>query len=135
MKKTRQLHLWIGLLTSFFILIEAVTGLLMLEPWLMGSNKPSQEQAVFEKPTTGEVADKAGVGRDGVEAGGNFNPAGQGNSLMAFVKNLHTGRIGSTDISFLLDIIATGLIILTITGIILSIRALKAQSIRVKRQI
>ncbi|OOE06388.1 hypothetical protein BO219_00970 [Anoxybacillus kestanbolensis] len=36
MKKTRNLHLWIGLICSVFLLLEAVTGLLLTERWLMG---------------------------------------------------------------------------------------------------
>jgi len=117
MKKCRQLHLWIGLLSSVLILIEAITGLLLSEPGLMGVHRPSPEQhARFERPATGEVLDRE-------------------NSPMAFVKNLHAGRIGNTDVSFLLDIAAVGLIILTITGIILSIRALRIRETGGRRQI
>ncbi|GMB08778.1 PepSY-associated TM helix domain-containing protein [Thermolongibacillus altinsuensis] len=36
MKKTRNLHLWIGLICSVFLLLEATTGLLLTERWLMG---------------------------------------------------------------------------------------------------
>ncbi|MCL6477812.1 MAG: PepSY domain-containing protein [Peptococcaceae bacterium] len=125
MKKIRRLHLWIGLFTSILILMEAVTGLLMVEPWLAGVNKPSPGQrAEFEKPVMKEVSGE-GAARIGVEAGGHFAPDSRGNSIMAFVKNLHAGRVGDTNVSFLLDIVAVGLIILTITGIILSIKALK----------
>ncbi len=132
MKKSRQLHLWIGLLTSFLILIEAVTGLLMVEPWLMGVNGPPEQRVEFEKPATGEVVESAGFGRGG-GAGRHFGPAGQGNSIRSVVKNLHAGRIGNTDVSFLLDIVAVGLIFLTITGMIMSIKVLKAQRIRHRR--
>jgi hypothetical protein len=131
MRKTRRLHLWIGLLTSFLILIEAVTGLLMVEPWLIGVSRPSMGQRIeLQKTETGEVETKDFV-RERIEAG-HFHRADQGNSIMGFVKNLHAGRIGNTDVSFLLDIIAIGLIILTVTGIILSIKALKVQHIKRK---
>ncbi|STO36655.1 Uncharacterised protein [[Flavobacterium] thermophilum] len=36
MRKMRNLHLWIGLISSIFLLVEAVTGLLLSEPWLIG---------------------------------------------------------------------------------------------------
>lgn len=123
MRKIRQLHLWIGLLTSFLILIEAGTGLLMAEPWLMGLNKPSLEQGVeFEKTKMAEDSQQEDI------VGGQFKNKNQGNSLPGFVKNLHAGRIGDTDVSLLLDIVAIGLIFLTITGIILSIKSLKASA-------
>lgn len=125
MKKIRQLHLWIGLFTSLFILIEAVTGLLMVEPWLMGASQPAAEQRLMhERPAQGEVTGRTGAPVEGMEAGKQFNPAGQGN-IMAFVKNLHSGRVGGTDVSILLDIVAIGLIIMTVTGIVLTVKALK----------
>lgn len=128
MKKIRNLHLWIGLFTSLFILIEAVTGLLMVEPWLMGASQPAAEQRVMlEKPAQGEVADRAGAAREGLEAVRQSNPPGQGSSITAFVKNLHAGRVGSADVSFLLDIVAIGLIFMTVTGIVLTVKALKRQ--------
>lgn len=140
MKKCRQLHLWIGLLTSFLILIEAITGLFMTEPWLLGENKPSTEQQLqFEKTKTGET-----FGREleqygepvGGEASGdrNFIKANNSNNLMGFIKGLHSGRIGNTNLSMFLDIVAIVLIILTTTGIIISIKTLKAQSVAKKRK-
>ncbi|WP_066064940.1 PepSY-associated TM helix domain-containing protein [Neobacillus soli] len=39
MKKTRRLHLWIGLIASVFIFMESLTGLLMNEPWLIGQSQ------------------------------------------------------------------------------------------------
>ena len=128
MRINRQLHLWIGLITSVLILIEAVTGLLMTEPWLMGVNRPSAEQR-------SETAETKMVGfseRGRFNGGPNFKPGNQGNGLMPFIKNLHAGRIGNTDVSILLDLAAIGMIILTITGIILSVRALKMQRIQKK---
>lgn len=124
MKKCRQLHLWIGLFTSLLILIEAVTGLFMTEPWLIGENRPSTEQRVqLEKTKTGEPF--------GREAGEYGKPVQ--NNLMRFIKGLHSGRIGNTDLSVFLDIAAIALIILSTTGIILSIKTLKAQSIAKKK--
>ena len=39
MRKVRRAHLWIGLIASVFIFIEALTGLLMTEPWLIGQSE------------------------------------------------------------------------------------------------
>jgi len=102
----------------------------MIEPWLIGVNKPSAgQQMQFEK--TGE-----NFGRETQEYGkpadetalqeGDVRSANKENNLMRFIKNLHSGKINNTDVSILLDIAAVGLIILSITGIILSIRTLRA---------
>lgn len=128
MRKIRQLHLWIGLLTSFLVLIEAITGLLMLEPWLMGINNPVPEQRVLrENSGSGQDIMVQGIEGEEVVPNRQFEPAGRGSSIMGFVRNLHAGRIGNADVSLLLDVVATGLIILTVTGMILSIKALKVR--------
>lgn len=126
MRKIRNLHLWIGLFTSLLILVEAVTGLLMLEPWLMGAGRPAAEQRVMlERPAAGEVPGRPGAGGQGAEADRNYINAGQGSSITVFVKNLHAGRIGGTDVSLLLDVAAIGMIIMTVTGMILTVKALR----------
>lgn len=178
MRKIRSLHLWIGLFTSLLILIEAVTGLLMLEPALMGAGRPQGEQRVMinepaagqvsdmpptdqsqagqqattdqsnsgqatgrpapgqqqsgqqnttDQTNTGQVQGRRGPGGTGTGADGKLNPTGQGTSFAAFVKGLHSGRIGGTDISILLDIVAISLIFMTVTGMILTVKALKRQ--------
>lgn len=136
MWKSRKLHLWIGLLTSFIILIEAITGLLLLEPGLMGVDKPAQHQRVEMNNATTES--QAGLQQNsqgkGQQAGRQLHLGNEGSSVMGFVKNLHAGRIGNTDVSILMEIMAIGLIILTITGMTMSIKILKAQSTRRNRQ-
>jgi hypothetical protein len=138
MRKFRQLHLWIGLLTSFLILIEAVTGLFMTEPWLLGMNRtPAEQQVQLEKIITGEPSGKeAGEYEKPVEgkASGSRDSkdAGRQNNLMGFVKGLHSGRVGNTNLSLFLDIVAFALIILTTTGIVLTVKTLKTQSIAKK---
>jgi hypothetical protein len=150
MKKRRQLHLWIGLLTSFFILIEAVTGLLLSEPWLIGINKSEMRAGMEHRAASGNQNTEQGTvpqGKDNTppqETNQNESPQiskpkalsseeGNGNfSLMGFIKGLHEGRVGSANAKILVDITAIGLIILTVTGISLSIQILKAQSRRKK---
>ena len=91
----------------------------MVEPWLIGANKPSTEQRVqLEKANMGEITE--------VSQGKNFRNDREQNNLMGFIKALHSGKVGNTDLSVFLDIVASALIILTTTGIILSIKRLKA---------
>jgi hypothetical protein len=47
MKRIRQAHLWIGLITSIFLLVEAVTGLLLAEPWLTGQQERGEHHALI----------------------------------------------------------------------------------------
>jgi len=132
MKRQRQLHLWIGIITSLFILIEAVTGLLLNERWILGVDGPgermaneqsfdqaasqtrmtSQETEQRSLPNTGELYRKKGEG---------------GSSLMGLIRGLHEGRVGDVNIKWVMDLTAIGLIILTITGIIMSLKILAAQ--------
>ncbi|GAB6181828.1 hypothetical protein JCM14036_31470 [Desulfotomaculum defluvii] len=133
MRKSRQLHLWIGLLTSFIILIESITGLLLLEPRLMGVNGPVHQQQRMKMEqaamtTQGELQEESQVGRQ-------LDPVNQGGRIMGFVKNIHKGKIGNTDVSFLMELMAVGLIILTITGMTMSIKILKAHNTRRNRRI
>ena len=139
MKRNRQLHLWIGLFCSVFILLQSVTGLLLLEPWIIGGGQGERGEMSFNPngrtstaavgtTTTGEVAAPV-FPADGV-SGGRGRLEGGGAGISGFIKNLHEGRIGTADISWLLDLSAIGMIVLTITGIILSVKTLKAQHIR-----
>lgn len=130
MWKSRQLHLWIGLLTSFIILVEAITGLLLLEPGLMGVDKPAHLQQRIEMNKTAMTSQG-----EGGKGGRQFHTGNESSSVMGFVKNLHKGRIGNTDVSILMEITAIGLIILTITGMTMSIKILRAQSRRRDRPI
>jgi hypothetical protein len=144
MKKFRTLHLWIGLICSVFILIQAVTGLLLSEPLLIGIQSP--EERPMQMPQQNSGASLSGPGDNGAgqsasgdtgggmrqgPARGAFPEDGKtGSNLQAFIKGLHEGRIGGTDLKIVVDITAIGLIILTGTGIVLSVQTLRAQSIR-----
>ncbi|MFC5468926.1 PepSY-associated TM helix domain-containing protein [Cohnella suwonensis] len=169
MKKTRQLHLWIGLICSVFILLQSVTGLLLSEKWILGGEGEGGQRPAFGQmqqmsqqdsgtgmgsgTDNGGVADgssydasAAGSGdssqsqdTDGMPGGqagfGMRGPGGEGSGTIGFIKNLHEGKIGDTDVSLLIDAAAIGMIILTLTGIILSIKTLRAQRrSRLKRQ-
>ncbi|ACV63642.1 PepSY-associated TM helix domain protein [Desulfofarcimen acetoxidans DSM 771] len=131
MIKSRQLHLWIGLITSVFILIEAVTGLIMLEPWLIGVNhNTSRTEVEMSKsglPTTAGESDNRAHFDGKAPGGADYKNPGNSFSLMGLIKGLHSGRIGNTDISVFLDAVAISLIILSTTGIILSVQILSVK--------
>jgi hypothetical protein len=128
-----QLHLWIGLLTSILILIEAVTGLLLSEPSLMGQSSRPDMKMVMQ----GGAANNQSQGATedgGGQTGNSISRPQQGSSFVGFIHGLHEGRIGSTNVKWLADVAAIGLIILTLTGISLSIQTLRAQSRSRKRR-
>lgn len=162
MKKSRQLHLWIGLLCSILILVESITGLLLSERWLLGVDGEQHEVRVQQAMSAGGEAGSSQAGDGQVSGGEGSNaqanasqasssegdraqqaagseamrrrPEG-GNSLMMIVRQLHEGRIGTLDVKWLADLSAIAMIILTITGITLSIKTLRAQRIsKMKRQ-
>jgi hypothetical protein len=68
-------------------------------------------------------------------AGMTMNRQGTGQtSIMGIIRNLHSGRIGNMDIKWLLDLVAVALMVLTGTGIYLSMKVLGAEAKRKKRQ-
>lgn len=149
MKKYRQLHLWIGLLCSVLILVESVTGLLLSEPWLMGGEERTEKRVPFQVSSNrasgsavpdGSSLPTASPAERSQEEGFQFQEgkggAPQGmNSLMGFIHGLHEGRIGSTNVKWVADLAAIAMIILTVTGIALSVQTLRAQSIRRKKRL
>lgn len=125
----RNIHLWLGLVLTIFLLAEAVTGLLLSEPALTGAGRSVHTQhlqAAGEQKSSGmpnqnfteEQARKAEEHAQAV--------AGDVSTLM-FIKELHQGIINSRNFRWVVDIVAVGIIILTVTGIYLSIPLLKAQ--------
>ncbi len=70
-----------------------------------------------------------GQGGPGVGGPGVRGPGGEGmsqGSFMSMIKGLHEGRIGTTNIKWLLDLTAVALIFLTSSGIFLSLKVLLA---------
>jgi hypothetical protein len=88
-KMMRNIHLWLGLVLALFILLEACTGLLQAEPWLLGMG----EEEMHEH----------------------------------FTNALHEGRLGDVSVKWVIDTTAVGLIVLTLTGIYLSVPLLKSR--------
>jgi len=163
MKKTRKAHLWIGLICSIFILIESVTGLLMNEPWLIGQTQvegnrvnfqPGQfNQGTMQKGTTTNSSQTAGQtqGQNGANADGQTGSnatnqfpgrpgigglGGEGStgSITSIIRGLHEGKIGTTNVKWLVDLVAIAMIFLTGSGIFLSMKVLKADKKRKSRK-
>lgn len=163
MKKSRQLHLWIGLITSVLILMESITGLLMSEPWLIGAQ--SQGKGHVQMQMQGQAVGSAGGSRgNGSNVQGQaaetaqpaaaaassetnksqpsnangqapgIQQAGASMSVMSVIKGLHEGRLpNGANAKYLIDITAISMIVLTVTGIFMSIKILRAQSRSRKR--
>ena len=115
-RKTRNIHLWIGLITSIIILMEAVTGLMLAHPSLMGMQSKAPIMEKGERQSEGTAPDFEGSRKP--EAG---------NSLMGVVKGLHAGKLGNLNIQWVIDLSAISMIVLTISGIYLSVRILRGQ--------
>ncbi|MGZ4161307.1 MAG: PepSY domain-containing protein, partial [Neobacillus sp.] len=82
----------------------------------MGSNSNGQLQ--------GSGGFGGGPGGDGASSG----------SFMSIIKGLHQGRIGTTNIKWLVDLAALAMIFLTGSGIFLSLKVLGAEKKRKKRK-
>ncbi|BBH24516.1 hypothetical protein Back11_58610 [Paenibacillus baekrokdamisoli] len=158
MKKTRKLHLWIGLISSLFILIQSVTGLVISEPWLVGGSSrgdmPQMQISGSMNGGTGGTAVSTGTstntntqaasnsdsssavdqGQQQKQGGQGFPPGGAGGGgdsqggIVGFAKKLHEGMIYGNSYKIFVDLTAISLIFMTLTGIFLSIRVLKGQS-------
>jgi hypothetical protein len=146
MKKMRQAHLWIGLITSVFLLMEAVTGLLLAEPWLIGQ-QPKGEPMFMQGAEHGPIS--ADMSQQGQSWAGNFAEGESssspdlkqrsfrpregfrgergGNSFAGIIRGLHEGRLGNIDIRWAIEIAAISMIFLTLSGIYLSVKLLRAQ--------
>ncbi|NHC40775.1 PepSY domain-containing protein [Bacillus sp. MM2020_1] len=163
MKKMRKAHLWIGLICSIFILIESVTGLLMNEPWLIGQtqmegnrgnfqpgqfNRGAGQQGAFpsdQNQAAGQTQEQAPTtngqsqGQPGQNAAGQFGgrPGGEGgtSSITGIIRGLHEGKIGTTNVKWLVDLVAIAMIFLTGSGIYLSLKVLKADRKRKNRKL
>lgn len=113
MRFARQLHLWIGLVLAFVLLVEAVTGLMLAEPKLFGQQAdrpPGQLQTPGTHQEKG-VADLSPPTRE----------KGQDPSSLFNAKGIHKGIVGGYDLGWLISVSAIGLMLLIITGLILAI--------------
>jgi hypothetical protein len=118
----RKLHLWLGLVLSVFLLIEATTGLILAEPMLIGANKAYP---------AGSVNTKIGGNNSDTNQPENVRTehlsqvSGEVN-ILVFIKQIHQGIIYNKNFRWIIDITAVSIIILTLTGIYLSAPVLRA---------
>jgi hypothetical protein len=113
----RKVHLWVGLLLSLVLLIEAVTGLILAEPGLWGQEKPRPPMAADELRSTSPPPTRLNQG----------TPPASGLTMLGLAKNLHQGRWGKWNAKWLVDLAAIGMILLTLTGIYIAIPLLRTR--------
>lgn len=126
----RKIHLWVGVILAIVILIEAVTGLILAEPWLIGEERGQgqQQRRQLGKQQIGIQANapdntNAIQGEQRAAAGRTTAPS----SAFGLAKGLHQGKFETFNLKWLVSLSAIGLIILTLTGIYIAIPILKAR--------
>jgi uncharacterized iron-regulated membrane protein len=133
MKKMRKIHLWIGLITSLFLFMESMTGLILLNPWLVGASKEKgfhRDSAAFVSQNPTNPQEGTFLPSQGQEMG---KPRGEEQGILGIVKGLHEGKMGDVNIKWAIDLTGIGMMILTATGIYLSVKILKAERKRRKK--
>lgn len=99
-----------------------------------GLVQDSQTQGQTGLNENGQFQGPPGFGRNNNFAG---VPRGDGmgqGTLLRTIRGLHEGRIGNTNVKWLIDLTALAMIFLTGSGIYLSIKVLRAESKSKKRQ-
>ncbi|MEH7307851.1 PepSY-associated TM helix domain-containing protein [Neobacillus drentensis] len=91
--------------------------------------------------TNGQTQGQTGAnanGQTGSNAASPFpdRPGGEGgtSSITSIIRGLHEGRIGTTNVKWLVDLVALAMIFLTGSGIFLSMKVLKADKKRKSRK-
>ncbi|MDR7239599.1 PepSY-associated TM helix domain-containing protein [Neobacillus drentensis] len=106
------------------------------------SQTSGQNQSQTPSQTQGQTGANAN-GQTGFNGNGSFQgrtgmrgPGGEGGtgSITSIIKGLHAGRIGTTDVKWLVDLVAIAMIFLTGSGIYLSLKVLKADRKRKNRK-
>lgn len=123
LKMARKLHLWIGLILSIVLLVEAITGLMLAEPKLFSQ----QAGPPFSSAVQAQVNDQTKPQETGRPSRENrAQPPGTPSGISA--KGLHKGMVGSVNLGWLVDLSAVGLIILVLTGVYMAIPQLRART-------
>lgn len=108
----KKLHMWLGLILGIILIAESVTGLILAEPWLVGQSHDKSQPRMQQRQST-EIK---GLSNEVKE---------QRLRALGIVKGLHQGRYSDINFKWLIDISAIGIIVLTISGLYLSIPYLK----------
>jgi hypothetical protein len=122
-KAARKIHLWVGLVLAAVVLVEALTGLILAEPWLVGhdSARPQQQSAGLQNHAPLKAT------ASGIEG---TKPAADGFNIVGFAKGLHRGKVYGFDLKWLIDLTAVGLIVLVVTGVLIAKPMLLARNRR-----
>lgn len=118
----RKVHLWLGLIVAIFLLIVAITGLILSEPGLIGAQARPDDHQVKQMvlPENSSTSQNVYVIRSESQLAGDV-------STLVFIKQLHQGIIYSKNFRWVIDLVAISIIALTLTGIYLSIPFLKVR--------
>jgi len=116
----RKIHLCVGLILAIVLIIEAATGLILAEPWIVGQGKPQ-----IPIGDSQNIEQKKSMPRSIAESG---KPVQSGFNAFGFAKGLHQGKVSGFDLTWVVDLSAIGLIILVLTGVYLSIPFLRTRS-------
>jgi hypothetical protein len=98
----------------------------------------SQNPASNQTQTNGQTQGQTGTNATGQFPGrmGAGGPGGEGgaSSITSIIRGLHEGKIGTTNVKWLVDLVALAMIFLTGSGIYLSLKVLKADKKRKNRK-
>ncbi len=119
--------MWVGLILALFLVVEAVTGLILAEPALFGVTKAQGPPAVEgQKAPNSEVTvtpqTEAQSKTQVTSPPQRQAPSG----VFGVAKGLHQGRVGGMDLSWIVVLSGVGLAVLTATGVYLGIVVLRA---------
>lgn len=99
--------MWLGLFLTINLLVEAITGLLLSEPGLTGEPYAT----IAHENSAGHLYGQTETHSPGRE----------------LIQAIHEGQIAATDLRWVIDLTAIGLILLTISGLYLSVPFLKTR--------
>ncbi|MFL6557942.1 MAG: PepSY-associated TM helix domain-containing protein [Bacillus sp. (in: firmicutes)] len=98
----------------------------------------SQNPPSNQTQTNGQTQGQTGTNATGQFPGrmGAGGPGGEGgaSSITSIIRGLHEGKIGTTNVKWLVDLVALAMIFLTSSGIYLSLKVLKADKKRKSRK-
>ncbi len=129
LKTIRKLHLWTGVIVAVFLLLQSITGLILANSHWSGQGPPragfDASLGLNESTQVGTPGwEGPGLQRGRAGSGGPY-AGGRDLGTLAVIRALHEGRAGNYDFSLLLDVVAIGFILVTITGLILAYKVLK----------
>ncbi|WP_026564074.1 PepSY-associated TM helix domain-containing protein [Bacillus sp. UNC41MFS5] len=107
---------------------QAASG---VQPQTQTNGQTQGQSGANANGQTGSNATSQFPGRPGTSG-----PGGEGGtgSVTSIIRGLHEGKIGTTNVKWLVDLVALAMIFLTGSGIYLSLKVLRADMMRKKRK-